>query len=286
MILAKCCHDLDLLVWFIGEPVTYLSSYGSLRHFRSENAPQGAPRRCTDGCPVENNCPFYAPMIYIELEPFKSALSHATNPIFRLTGSLSLRYPQLIKTISKIIPPLQELTEYEGLPRSAISADPANEDALLKALKEGPYGRCVYYSDNDVVDHQEVTMEFQNGITGTLTMHGHSHEESRTLRIDGSRASLLAKFSFHRSFIEIHDHRSMEIEVINFPSNAEQVGHGGGDFGIMQDFVSTMKMEKRPQTRGRESFESHLMAFAAEESRHHRKMINMSEFRAHAETKG
>jgi hypothetical protein len=127
-------------------------------------------------------------------------------------------------------------------------------------------------------------MEFQSGVTGTLTMHGHSHEESRTLRIDGSRASLLAKFSFHRSFIEIHNHRSREIEVIKFPSNAERVGHGGGDFGIMRDFVSTMKMENKPMTRAREILESHLMAFAAEDSRLHQAQIDMSEFRSRAET--
>jgi predicted dehydrogenase len=279
MILAKCCHDFDLLVWFFGEPATNLSSFGSLRHFRSENAPQGAPQRCTDGCPVEDTCPFFAPAIYIGLEPFKYALSHAANPIYQIGATLSLRYPQLIKTIARILPQLQELTEYEGVPRSAISDDPANEDMLLKALKEGPYGRCVYYCDNDVVDHQVVAMEFQSGVTGTLTMHGHSHEESRTLRIDGSRASLLAKFSFHHSFIEIHDHRSMEIQVIKFPSNAEQMGHGGGDFGIMSDFVSTMNLENKPLTRAREILESHLMAFAAEDSRQGQNQINMSDFR-------
>ena len=57
MILAKCCHDLDLLYWILG-PVRQLSSTGSLLHFRPENAPPGAPERCTDGCPHESTCPF------------------------------------------------------------------------------------------------------------------------------------------------------------------------------------------------------------------------------------
>ena len=60
MILAKCCHDLDLLTWYLGEPIQELSSTGGLRHFRVENAPAGAPARCTDGCPAEATCPFYA----------------------------------------------------------------------------------------------------------------------------------------------------------------------------------------------------------------------------------
>jgi predicted dehydrogenase len=279
MILAKCCHDLDLLLWFTGESVINLSSYGSLGHFKPENAPQGAPERCTDGCPEEKTCPFFAPAIYIELAPFKYALSQSANPVYRIIGSQSLKYPELINNLSKIIPPLRDLTEYKGLPRSAICDDPGNEEALLKALQEGPYGRCVYHCDNDVVDHQVVAMEFQSGITATLTMHGHSHEEGRTLRIDGSQASLLAKFSFHRSFIEIHNHRSMKVEHLEFPNNAERVGHGGGDYGIMRDFIGNMKQGKPLTTSARESLESHLMAFAAEDSRHHRKQINLPDYR-------
>jgi predicted dehydrogenase len=279
MILAKCCHDLDLLVWFIGESVINLSSYGSLSHFRPENAPQDAPERCTDGCPEEKTCPFFAPAIYIDLAPFKYALCHAVNPVYRIIGNQSIKNPGLMNNLSRIIPPFRDLTEYKGWPRSVICDDPGNEEALLKALQEGPYGRCVYHCDNDVVDHQVVAMEFESGITATLTMHGHSHEEGRTLRIDGSQASLLAKFGFHRSFIEIHNHRSMKVEHIEFPSNVEKPGHGGGDHVIMRDFIGNIKDGKPPTTSGQESLESHLIAFAAEESRHLRKQIDMLDFR-------
>ncbi len=284
MILAKCCHDLDLLVWFIGEHAVSLSSYGTLSHFRSENAPAGAPQRCTDGCPVEETCPFYAPSIYIDMTPLKFALSHSTDPFLRLAGKGSLKNPGLTRIVARLIPQLRELTEYQGWPRSVITDDPANEEALLHALQDGPYGRCVYHCDNDVVDHQVVAMEFESGITGTLTMHGHSHEEGRTLRIDGSQASLLAKFGINQSFIQIHDHRSMQVEVIEFPNTIEQGGHGGGDFGLMADFVNNMKGNEKRSSRARESLESHLMAFAAEDSRHNQTQIAMSEFRAQAET--
>jgi predicted dehydrogenase len=71
MILAKSCHDLDLLYWLMGKSVKRLSSFGSLTHFRSENAPDGAPKFCLDGCPIEDTCPFYAPSIYIDLYPIK-----------------------------------------------------------------------------------------------------------------------------------------------------------------------------------------------------------------------
>ncbi len=66
MILAKACHDLDLIRWLVGRPCERLSSYGALSHFRSENAPAGSVERCTDGCVVERECPYSAPRIYLE----------------------------------------------------------------------------------------------------------------------------------------------------------------------------------------------------------------------------
>ncbi|HLJ67689.1 MAG TPA: Gfo/Idh/MocA family oxidoreductase, partial [Chloroflexota bacterium] len=64
MILAKCCHDLDLIVWMTADnPVRRLHSFGSLSHFRPEQAPPGATERCTDGCPAAESCPFYAPRV-------------------------------------------------------------------------------------------------------------------------------------------------------------------------------------------------------------------------------
>lgn len=60
MILAKSCHDMDILAWLIDSPHTHLSSYGALTHFRPENAPAGAPPRCTDGCPVGDTCRYNA----------------------------------------------------------------------------------------------------------------------------------------------------------------------------------------------------------------------------------
>jgi predicted dehydrogenase len=270
MILAKCCHDLDLLVWFTGKLPIKLSSHGSLSHFTPENAPPGAPERCTDGCPVEATCPFYAPAIYIDLMPFKQAVSQTSNPLYRLAGNISIKSPQLINMLAQLIPQVRELKEFSGWPRSVICDDPGSENALMKALQEGLYGRCVYHCDNDVVDHQVVAIEFEDGITASLTMHGHSHEEGRTLRIDGSKASLLAKFGFSRSYIEIHDHRSREVERMDFPSNVEH-------------FVRAMRGAARPSGGARESLESHLMAFAAEESRHNQVVVDMANFKARAE---
>ncbi|REE89069.1 hypothetical protein A8990_107167 [Paenibacillus taihuensis] len=64
MILSKSFHDMDVLLWLADADCTKVSSFGSLTHFREEHAPEGAPLRCTDGCPVENTCPYYAPRMY------------------------------------------------------------------------------------------------------------------------------------------------------------------------------------------------------------------------------
>ncbi len=66
MLLQKSCHDLDILQWLIGKPCTKIQSFGALRHFRRENAPEGAPERCIDGCPRGESCPYNAVKLYLD----------------------------------------------------------------------------------------------------------------------------------------------------------------------------------------------------------------------------
>lgn len=65
ILLAKCCHDLDLLTWIAGEPASHVASFGSRRHYCEENAPEGAPNRCHEGCPVQTSCPHDAVAFYL-----------------------------------------------------------------------------------------------------------------------------------------------------------------------------------------------------------------------------
>lgn len=237
MLLAKCCHDLDILVWNMGRPVERLSSFGSLKHYRANQAPAGATTRCTDGCPAGDTCPFDARRLYLD-------------------------------------------PERTGWPVTAITDDLSHE-ARLRALETGPYGRCVYRCDNDVVDHQVVSLELNDGTTVTLGMHGHAHEEGRTMRYDGTRATLRGKFTYSANLIEIHDHLTNRSERIEIPRTAG--GHGGGDIGVVRSFVRALRGEERALTDARESLESHLLAFAAEEARLSGSIITMAGFRQRAE---
>ncbi|MCX7963709.1 MAG: gfo/Idh/MocA family oxidoreductase [Candidatus Hydrogenedentota bacterium] len=65
VILTKTCHDMDIAAWLVDAPARRVISIGELRYFRKEFAPEGAPERCTDGCPAEDSCPFYAPAAYL-----------------------------------------------------------------------------------------------------------------------------------------------------------------------------------------------------------------------------
>lgn len=247
MILSKCCHDLDILAWNLGRPCERLSSVGSLVHFRVENAGPAIPARCTDGCPIEPECPFSTIGLYLEQRPSGG----------RAVGE----------------------TPRAPWPVAVLTDDPSDE-GVLRALRTGPYGRCVYRCDNDVVDHQVVTMAFAGGASVILAMHGHSHEEYRSMRYDGTRATLRGRFG-STTALTIHDHRTGRVEEVALEPALG--GHGGGDYGLMAAWVRTLRGEEAPRTDARGALESHLLAFAAEESRLGGAMIEMGEYRARAE---
>ena len=150
MILCKCCHDFDVLLWIFKTKVVHLNSFGSLTHFRPENAPPGATERCTDGCPAADTCKYEATKLYAR--------------------------------------------DGDGWPHNYVSYVPSR-NVRLEQLKSDWYGRCVYFCDNDVVDHQSVNMEMDDGATVTLVMNGQGDEECRTMRWDGTKATLYGKFS-------------------------------------------------------------------------------------------
>jgi predicted dehydrogenase len=246
MILAKCCHDLDILVWNLASPVKRLSSVGSLLHYRGDQVGVEIPARCTDNCPIEQSCPFSAIGLYLD---YRHMEQKPSNPA----------YP-------------------DQWPFSVLTHD-LSRAGRLQALQSGPYGRCVYRCDNNVVDHQLVAMELESGVSVAMVMHGHSNEEHRSMRYDGTRATLRARAG-GATEITVHHHGG---KVEQIPIEDANSGHGGGDAGIMADFVRVLRGEAEPLTSARVSLESHLLAFAAEEARVQGTMIQMNEFRARAE---
>jgi len=71
MIMAKCCHDMDLIVYLTGTNCKSISSYGALTHFKPENAPEGSTERCIDIFKLKDKCPYNAIKIYQERKEFR-----------------------------------------------------------------------------------------------------------------------------------------------------------------------------------------------------------------------
>jgi predicted dehydrogenase len=150
-----------------------------------------------------------------------------------------------------------------GWPVSVLT-DEVTEEGVTEALRTGPYGRCVYACDNDVVDHQVVAMEFADGVTATFTMTGFTPHQDRQTRIFGTRGYLEGD----GEAVRLHDFTSGAVETLKVGLDMEE-GHGGGDAGLMDAFTRAVETGDASHilSGARESLESHLAVFAAERSR-------------------
>ena len=280
MILAKSCHDLDILYWLVGCSPRIISSFGSLKHFKPEKAPSGATNRCLDGCTAIDSCQYYAPRIYIDIIPLLRMAQIGGSGKVHFVANLALKHPQLFSKL-KSFPVFRQVNKYQGWPVSTITEDLTTE-GKWEALKTGPYGRCVYFADNDVVDHQVTIIEFDNGVTATFTMHGFSHLEGRTIRIDGTKGTLIGEFlaSGEKLILYDHYHETEKVIIDQKMKLDSEIGHGGGDIGLIKSFIRSLRLDsEEPLTSAKSALESHVMAFAAEEARFTNSTVQLAEFK-------
>ncbi|MEU1723240.1 Gfo/Idh/MocA family protein [Actinomadura sp. ATCC 39365] len=143
-----------------------------------------------------------------------------------------------------------------------------NEEQVMDALRTGPYGRCVYACDNDVVDHQVLAMQLTGGATATFTMTAFTEQTHRQTRIFGTHGRLIGDGE-SVEVLDFRDGRSSRRSVAETGSNAGD-GHGGGDDGVMDAFVTALATGDPAHVRSgpTESLHSHLAVFAAEKARH------------------
>ena len=237
-LMAKCCHDIDLISWFAGEKCRRVSSFGSLSFFNRANEPAGATDRCTDGCPAEAECPFSALKIHLTGEP-------AFNP--------AIQYPDAAHDV-----------DAHRVYNSSLGCGPAPDD-ILRALQTGPFGRCVYRCDNTAVDRQVVSLEYDNGVVATFTVCAFNAAiNQRFTRIHGTGGVITC------------DYKGNWVEVRTFPANTFQridlpairAGHGGADKLIIRALEKVLSPDGGdPLTSAQKSLETHRIVFAAEEAR-------------------
>ena len=231
MLLAKCCHDLDYLVYLTGQRCARVSSFGRLRHFRPECAPEGAAARCTDGCRAKESCPYDAEKIYLTNEK---------------TGVLAGN------------------TDW---PCNILAQNPT-EASIREALARGPYGRCVYACDNDVVDSQIVNMEMEDGTLCQLMMTAFSAHGGRSIRVMGTRGAIEGDMDQNVIRIEPFGQPERVVDVAKL--GRDLAGHGGGDGQLVAELLAMHGETGTPTPRMttlEASAESHYIAFAAEQSR-------------------
>ena len=244
MILQKCCHDMDLLLWLTGKTAESVTSYGSTYLFKEEMAPEGAALRCMDGCAAKAECPFDAEKIYLTNE--KTGVEHG----------------------------------HTGWPCNVLTLHPTPE-SVREAIQKGPYGRCVYHCDNNVVDHQVVNICMTDGSTISFTMSGFTEKNSRYTKFMGTKGEITA--DLHENTIEVQEFGKAP-EIIDVSKLSDDFsGHAGGDNRMVEEFLDMLIEGKEPEksmTTLERSLESHYIALAAERSRlEGGRVVKMSEMR-------
>lgn len=209
MLLAKCCHDIDIMMWMMGEdkPVT-VSSCGSIFQFKPEMAPEGAGTKCLVDCPHKDTCLYSAKRIYID---------HPDRWEFYVWSAL------------------------EDMENATI------EDKINLLKGDSPYGKCIYKSGNNVVDHQSVMVNFASGATGTHNMVGGAARPLRRIEIVGTKGEIWGEFEhndIHVLRINPDPGKEFDEEIIDLSAFCEGGGHGGGDLGLAEDFVNYVRGEE------------------------------------------
>ncbi|NLP48478.1 MAG: Gfo/Idh/MocA family oxidoreductase [Clostridiales bacterium] len=201
-LLAKCCHDIDLIQWFMGRPCQSLTSHGDLKFFQSENAPPGASLRCLDGCRVKKECPYDAERLYI------------TDPFYKAT---------FIKYMGRTL-------------THKIKSSRADKYA---ALENGDYGKCVYHCDNDVMEHQEVFMDFGDGKTALHTMSAFTDKMFRKTHITCEKGEIIAQDNKTKLRVNIFGSGGKNLST----NKVNLSGHVEGDIRLIAAFLKLLNGE-------------------------------------------
>ena len=242
MLLAKSCHDFDILQWLLDKEYKRVQSFGSLTHFTKENKPEGSPERCIDGCPYADTCPYNNVKLYLD---------DKKNAWFRTAATMA--------------PTDQNATDEE----------------VEKCLRETTYGLCVYNSDNNVVDHQTVNMEFDDGTTATFTMSAFN-KGGRKITVMGTEGELIGDMGTGDILVYTFEDKKSEVVKSSDVLQVESIlgGHGGGDSRLIKALVELIGNGETSISycSALVSAKNHLATFAAEESRRNGTVVDVEEY--------
>lgn len=247
LLLAKCCHDMDMMMWLKGERPSIVSSFGSDFQFRPERKPEGSGTRCLVDCPLVDSCLYSAKSHHLD---------HPDRWSFYVWDSI-------------------EHIE-----------NPTLEDKRRSLETDNIHGRCVWDCDHDNVDHQVVTVNFRDGSSGTLNLVGGTAKGDRTIHIVGTRGEIQGAFSeeaFKLRKITPSSETGYSEETIHVGELGDTTGayggHGGGDLRLVEDFVNVLHGDEPSisATSLDDSVLGHLVVFKAGESLNSRQTVPLDE---------
>ncbi|MBQ8344706.1 MAG: Gfo/Idh/MocA family oxidoreductase [Clostridia bacterium] len=160
--------------------------------------------------------------------------------------------------------------------------EPTDAD-IDRMLRTSDYGRCVFRSDNNVVDHQTVNLEFEDGATVSFSMCAFN-KGARDIRIMGTEGDLVGHMG--QDFFTFYSFATKEYEQISIADaiSDETIdgGHGGGDTGIILALQRWLDGDRSNPSicTLEQTARNHLIAYAAEESRLQGKVVDMNEYEA------
>lgn len=246
LLLAKCCHDTDIMCWLNNATTPEsVSSFGRKAFFTEENAPEGATQYCYE-CPHIAECMFNAEKFQIEKDFI---------PFYTWAG------------INK---PLDEITLEEK----------------REFLKKDTYGQCVFKTDMDIVDRQCVSVQFANGSIGTLNMVGGASIPDRHIHVICEYGEIVGYIGSNKLTVRVFNKDKIAADETCIDFSAENDlgeednavgGHYGGDYYIMKDLVRFLNGEATSvsTTVIGDSVNSHLICYAAEKSRKEKVIVDL-----------
>lgn len=233
MLLAKCCHDLDLLCWLNNTTVPVaVSSFGGRDFLTPNKAPKDAGTRCLTDCPHVDTCEYSAKSIYVLNDKFP----------YYSWDCIDKHY--------------KDITQEEK----------------VESLKSfNPHGICAYKTGSDIVDHQAVIVRFDNGSTASHSMLQGAVLPCRRMRIMGTKGEIEGSIDSSKFVVRTYDfekawYNERTIDVTEEVLRTDH--HAGGDIGIIKDFINMLRGGELSVscTKIDDSINSHLCVFKADES--------------------
>ncbi|OCL05688.1 hypothetical protein AOQ84DRAFT_366434 [Glonium stellatum] len=297
-LLTKSCHDMDFIMWLLCSPPpnsanpphlpSFITSTGSRKFFKKERKPEAAgdATNCLS-CPIEKDCIYSAKKIYLENQ---------------------LQQGNTAWPVKIVVPDIEDCLKEDGMEAakekllSKLREDYTKDTPASEVESRPWFGRCVWESDNDVCDDQCVTITWEDdplpqGPEGKVSLKGRGaktaqfHMVAFTEKICARRGRIYGtkgEIEYDSTTIKVHDFATGHTKV-HHPRQTGG-GHGGGDEGLMQQFilavdaVNNQGMSAAEAERKylgcdlEEAFRSHAVVFAAEDARKQRKVVDWKQW--------